>query len=70
MIPPEWFEKGSLPPWVFQVTGLALLVFVVLRQVERETAILLPAILSIAGIAAFNRWAGKPRGDGDGEKEA
>jgi hypothetical protein len=65
---PEWIAKGSLPQWVFQATGLGLLVFVVIRRVDTDLAVLLPAILSVAGIAAFARFAGRPHAEDNGGK--
>jgi hypothetical protein len=56
--PPDWFSKGSLPPWAFQLTGIALFVYVVVKKADTDVAILVPGILAFAGIIAFDRWAG------------
>jgi cytochrome c biogenesis factor len=64
---PEWFSKGSLPQWVFQTTGLGCLVFIVIVN-RHQPAVLLPAVLVVAGVAAFIRYAGgRPARDGEDE---
>jgi hypothetical protein len=61
-----WFSKGSLPPWVFQLTGLGLFVYVVIKKADTDIAILVPGILAMCGIFAFDRWAGgRPAPPGD-----
>lgn len=56
---PEWLTKGSLPQWVFQATGLALIVYLVITQSQGNLAIILPVLLTLCGIEAFRRFAGR-----------
>lgn len=59
MAAPEWFSKGSLPQWVFQATGLGLIVYLVITAGKGNLAIVLPVLLTLCGIEAFRRFAGR-----------